>query len=299
MKVKIPATSANLGPGFDCIGMSLNLYNYIYFEQTDNYEELIIDITGEGQDLLARDHNNLTYQAYKRVFDYLGEPIPGIKLNFENNIPLARGLGSSAAAVIGGLLIANYFLKDKLEEKNLLALAVEFEGHPDNVAPALLGGIVLSGNNEGEIIYKKIAPPRDLASMVIVPNYQLSTVKAREVLPTTVSYQDALFNVSRVSLLVDAFHTEDLDLLKIAMEDKLHQPYRSSLIPGFKEILQKVKELDLVGAAVSGAGPSILILHKKDKLDKIEQLQEILANKGIKSQLLFLEPTGTGACISE
>ena len=108
-----------------------------------------------------------------------------------------------------------------------------------------------------------------------------------------------MFNVSRVSLLVDAFHTEDLDLLKIAMEDKLHQPYRSSLIPGFKEILQKVKELDLVGAAVSGAGPSILILHKKDKLDKIEQLQEILANKGIESQLLFLEPTGTGACISE
>ena len=295
--VKIPATSANLGPGFDCIGMSLNLYNYINFEQLEKEQQLIINIEGEGKDILDKDSNNLTYKAYKRVFDFLDQPLPGIKLEFINHIPLARGLGSSAAAVVGGLLIANSFLSQPLSQKQLLFLATEFEGHPDNVAPALLGGIVISTKVEEEIIYKKITPPEELGCSVLVPNFYLSTSKARDVLPSQIIHKDAVFNLSRVALLVSAFHCGDLELLKVAMEDRLHQPYRSKLIPGLDEIFNKATELNLLGVAISGAGPSILLLHQKDQLSNLSELQKIMKKHGVDSQLLNLIPTVDGATI--
>ncbi|MGI6227265.1 MAG: homoserine kinase [Peptococcales bacterium] len=296
MLLKIPATSANLGPGFDCIGMALNLYNYLEFEVVDQENYLSIDIDGEGKGSLAKDKSNLVYQAFSKVFTKNGLPIPGIKFKLTNNIPLARGLGSSSAAIIGGLMAANYFLSEKLSTKELLDLALEFEGHPDNIAPALLGGIVLcTVNSEKTIFYHKMSPPDALYCTILIPQYELSTKRAREVLPEQVPLKDAIFNVGKMGLFINAINTGNLELLQNAMEDKLHQPYRSKLIPGLSDLLAQANNSNVLGIAISGAGPSIIIFHKKEDADEVILLQQQLAKNGTNSKLINLKPVIEGA----
>lgn len=295
MDIKVPATSANLGAGFDCIGLALNLYNYIQFEKQERYDNLEMDIIGEGEEILPKDKSNLVYRAYTSVFKYLQKPITGIKIKLTNNIPLARGLGSSAAAVIGGLVVANNVLDNPLTADELLKLAVDMEGHPDNVAPALLGGFVISGRNSGDsLFYKKINSPKQLKCSILVPNYTLSTEKAREVLPKNISLQDAVFNLSRMALLIDALYSEKFDLFKTALEDKLHQPYRKNLMPGFEEMLSIAnKDKNILGVSLSGAGPSIIFFHTDEKKD-LSKMQNILIKHKIDSKVLHLAPTDRG-----
>jgi len=297
MLIRVPATSANLGPGFDCIGMALNLYNYIDFEVLDNTNQLFIDIKGEGETQLTKDSSNLVYQAYAKIFLNLKKPIPGIKFILKNNIPLARGLGSSSAAVVGGLLVANYILGNILTLNQLLDLAVEFEGHPDNVAPAILGGIVLCGLNGQQVFYKKMEPPSELSCSVLIPDYELSTKKAREILPSKVSLNHAVFNTGRMAFFVNALLTGDLELFKFAMDDKLHQPFRNQLIPGMSEIFAKAKDLGVLGIAISGAGPSLIIFHRKGQKIKLNELLNIMKYYGINSRILNLDPISDGATI--
>ena len=294
MLLKIPATSANLGPGFDCIGMALNLYNYIDFEVIDGYGKLEIEVKGEGADELSKDKDNLVYQAYERVFLKLSQPVPGIRLKMENSIPLARGLGSSSAAVVGGLAIANKVLNNALSIDQLLALAVELEGHPDNVAPALIGGIVLCGSNGQKIMYDKIIAPKGLYCSVLIPDYELSTKKARDVLPRNIALKDAVFNISRMGFFVHALHTGDLEKIKYAMEDKLHQPFRSQLIPGLTDVFVETKKMGLLGAAISGAGPSIIIFHRKEQTSMLKNILKIMDVHNIKAKILNLEPVAEG-----
>lgn len=293
MKIKVPATSANLGPGFDSLGMALDLYNYIEFEKLPGKEIKMI-IKGEGSDELPKNENNLLYQAYLRVFEYLKMPVCGIKLTMENNIPLARGLGSSAAAVVGGLVVANKILNEPLTTEELLKLAVEVEGHPDNVAPALLGGMVISGVSDNDIFYKVIKPGKSLRCSVLIPDFKLSTKAARSVLPESVSFKDAVFNVSRVALLIDAFHSDNYELLNIAIDDKLHQPYRSKLIPGLDEAFLRAKELGLLGISISGAGPTIIVFHKEGEEEKLNKLQEVFIKHDTHTKLLNLNPIQFG-----
>lgn len=295
MLLRIPATSANLGPGFDCIGMALDLYNYIDFEAVDSPGALSIEICGEGQHSLSKDETNLVYQAFSRVFAGRREPIPGIKFKLINNIPLARGLGSSSAAIIGGILAANFLLAEKLSIEEMLDIALEFEGHPDNIAPALLGGIVLcTANNQG-FHYLKMNPPEGLFCTVLIPDYELSTKKARDILPGTVPLKDAVFNIGKMGLLINAINTGNLDLLKEAIDDKLHQPYRCSLIPGLNDLFILAKDSKVLGLAISGAGPSIIIFHKNDDLDEVMLFQNYLLEKGISSRLINLKPVAEGA----
>jgi len=295
MLLRVPATSANLGPGFDCIGMALNLYNYIDFEMMDQFNVVEIDIQGEGKKQLSQDNSNLVYQAYSRVFSYLNKPVPGIKLVLKNNIPLARGLGSSSAAIVGGLLVANHVLNNKLSLDQLLDLAVDFEGHPDNVAPALLGGIVLCSLNQQKVLYQKISPPQGLYCSILIPNYELSTKKAREILPQNVPLGDAIFNIGRLGFLISALHTENLELFKFALEDKLHQPFRNKLIPGISEIISESKKLKTLGVAISGAGPSLIIFHRKNEHESLSVLLEIMAKYKIDAKILNLKPISEGA----
>ncbi|MFZ5943485.1 MAG: homoserine kinase [Bacillota bacterium] len=294
MQIRIPATSANLGPGFDCIGMALNLYNYIEFETNDD-NKVHIEVDGLGAENLKKDESNLIYFAFKKAFAKAGKPVPGVKFVFTNNIPLARGLGSSSAAIIGGLVAANYLLENQLSIQDVLELAVEIEGHPDNVAPALLGGLVLCTSADNKVLYKKIQPPGSLSCSLIVPKFELSTKKSRDALPKQIPLQDAVFNISRMAFFVNAMLTGDLSMLKTAMEDKLHQPYRSVLIPGLKELLLKVNEIDVLGAAISGAGPSILVFHEKNKNKDINLLVDILKEHGTRAELYNLEPVSEGA----
>lgn len=261
MKVtaKIPATSANLGPGFDTLGMALSLYDEYSAETVGS--KLEIEIIGEGQKDAPRDENNLVYRAIKVVFDSLGKKVPALKLVCHNNIPHGRGMGSSGAAVAGGVMIAAGLLESEKQfsEQELLEFATALEGHPDNVAPALFGGLTVAWMDEGGPHHKKLTTHRGLSPLVLVPSNQMSTSLARSLQPQSVPHTDAVFNVSRSALLVAAL-TQSPELLMAATEDRLHQDYRASAMPQTSELIAALRSKGHP-AVVSGAGPSVLVLE--------------------------------------
>lgn len=294
-RMRIPATTANMGPGFDCIGMAFDLYNYIDFEPVDAQGYCELTSSGDAGEIdLSKE--NLIYKAYTAVFAYLQKPVTGIRMHFENNVPYSRGLGSSSAALIGGVKVANEVLGNPLNEEELLNIALQFEGHPDNIAPALLGGIVISGlNDDGSVFYSKILPPKNLFCTVIIPDYPLATKRAREVLPREFRMEDAVYNVGRMAMLVDALHTGKLDQLALAMNDRLHQPYRMSLIKGMEEIIPAAKALGALNVTISGAGPTILLVSDGEK--DFSSLQEILNKYDVKAKIMALHPVCEGASL--
>lgn len=296
MKVSVPATTANMGPGFDCLGMALSLYNTVEFEQLPQLGQCVLSASGEGVDEVELDEHNLIYKVYKRTLEYKNAPIYGIKMHFDNQIPFARGLGSSSAAIVSGAVIANYFLQNSLTPQELLNICLEFEGHPDNLAPALLGGVVISGfDDEGKIFFQKITPPNNMVCLAIVPDYQLSTTKARNVLPKAVAMSDAVYNISRTALLVDALHRGDLEQIALAMRDKLHQPYRQSLIEGMDDIRETAALLGAKATVISGSGPTLLALfdHEVDG----EAIVQLMAERKVAVRLLSLRPEKKGAVV--
>lgn len=293
IRVQIPATSANLGPGFDCLGMALELYNTI--EMIPGSRGLTIDVSGEGASDIPRDENNLVYQAACRVFRQAGYAPTGMKLRLLNQIPVARGLGSSTSAIVGGVIAANLLAGGNYSIKEIISLAASIEGHADNVAPAVLGGIVVSVQADDRINYLKIKLPQGLRCVVAVPDYPLATRASREVLPNQVPFQDAVFNVGRAALLVAALQQGDLSLLGTAMEDRLHQAFRSALIPGLKKVLAAAKLAGARGVTLSGAGPAI-IAFADSNLELIARVMgDTLRQNGVQSRVLILKPSPVGA----
>jgi len=257
--VKIPATSANLGPGFDTLGMALAHYDEYSAEPTGS--KLVIEIVGEGEKDAPRDESNLVFRAIKVVYDSMGKKVPVLKLVCHNNIPHGRGMGSSGAAVAGGVMLAAGLLANEVEfsEQQLLEFATELEGHPDNVAPALFGGLTVAWVDEEGPHHKKLTTHRGLSPLVLVPSNQMSTSLARSLQPQSVPHTDAVFNVSRSALLVAAL-TQSPELLLAATEDRLHQNYRSSAMPETSELIASLRTKGHP-AVVSGAGPSVLVLE--------------------------------------
>ena len=234
--VKVPATTANLGPGFDCLGLALPLYNEITVEETvmpgSGIEINIID-DSETFDILSvpKDNNNLAYKAIELLYNFIGQTASDIKITIKTNIPVARGLGSSASVIVGGLVAANELLGKPADNAVLLSIASEVEGHPDNVTPAMFGGFCLSSmEDDGSVVYSKIAWPENWKVTVLIPDYELDTRIARSVIPETASVSDAAYNVRKCAMLVDAVHTHNDELMKKCLKDKLHQPYREKLI---------------------------------------------------------------------
>lgn len=259
VSVKIPATSANLGPGFDTLGLALSFYDE-YSAET-KAAGLEIQVTGEGASEVAKDETNLIYKTIKFVFEKLGEKVPGLVLSCHNQIPHGRGMGSSGAAVAGGVMLAAGLLSEKhqLSEKQLLQFATEIEGHPDNVAPALFGGLTIAWVDETGPHHKKLSVHRGVSPIVMVPPNQMSTKLARSLQPESVPHTDAVFNVSRSALLVAAL-IQSPELLFAATEDRLHQNYRASAMPETSDLIQKLRK-EGHPAVVSGAGPSVLVLE--------------------------------------
>jgi len=257
--VEIPATSANLGPGFDTLGMALAHYDEYSAEPTGS--KLVIEIVGEGEKDAPRDESNLVFRAIKVVYDSMGKKVPALKLVCHNNIPHGRGMGSSGAAVAGGVMLAAGLLANEVEfsEQQLLEFATELEGHPDNVAPALFGGLTVAWVDEEGPHHKKLTTHRGLSPLVLVPSNQMSTSLARSLQPQSVPHTDAVFNVSRSALLVAAL-TQSPELLLAATEDRLHQNYRSSAMPETSELIASLRTKGHP-AVVSGAGPSVLVLE--------------------------------------
>lgn len=292
IKVRVPATTANIGPGFDCLGMALSLYNTIEVEE--NSKGLVIESTGIDQHLIDRDEKNLVYQSMMKGFKALGYMPSGLRIKLHNEIPIARGLGSSAACIVGGIVAANKICNGVLGTEEILELAVEMEGHPDNVAPALLGGVVVSNQGRNKIHYVQFPIPEKLKFIAAVPDIGLSTKKARGVLPQFVSYEDAIFNVGKVSLLVAALLTGNLEEIEVALEDRLHQPYRFSLMDSLERIFQEAAKNQLRNIFLSGAGPSVIVLNWRGLEDEKNQLIRIVENLPEKWSVKVLEGDNKG-----
>ncbi len=271
IKVTVPATSANVGAGFDSLGLAVSMYNTATFEECDHLE-----ITSSDGTIVPYGPSNLIYRSVKTVFDQVDRPLKGIKITQTNPIPMARGLGSSSACIIAGLLGANAILGNPLTQRQLLTLATAIEGHPDNVAPAFLGGFVASAYDEGQVYSVKKNISDQLAFAAFIPNFRLLTEKARAALPQQVPYKDAVYNLSRAALATAAFCDGEYELLRVATKDALHQQYRLPLIPGGEEIFELAQELGAYAVYISGAGPTIMAVVHRDNEDFLAQAEEMM-----------------------
>ncbi len=265
VRIQIPATTANLGPGFDSLGMALGLYNTVEIHPID--QGISVEVHGEGSDSLPADENNLVVQTAFSVFRHVGEEPGGLHFKLTNRIPPSGGLGSSAAAIVGGVVAANEWLGGPLDIDELLQLATRIEGHPDNVTPAMLGGLVVCQQDDDGVIYTRV-PVADLTVVVAVPRIEVSTRSQRAGLPDLVPTKIAAASIGRAALVVQALSTGNYDLLGKAMRDELHEPYRKKAIPGADEVFKAAFESGAAAVALSGAGPGI-IAHAQSGHEKI------------------------------
>ncbi len=295
MTVRVPATTANLGPGFDCLGLALGLYNQMTFTLAP--AGISVTIQGEGAGELPAGPTNLTVVAAERVFAHLGRRPPGLRIVQENGIPIGSGLGSSAATILGGMLAANALMGGQLSREELLQLAVEMEGHPDNVVPAALGGLVLV-NRVGEQMHIEPIPTPPLQVVVVVPRFTLPTAQARAALPAQVPFADAVFNTGRTALLIRALATGDDEKLAIAMQDRLHQPYRLPLVPGLEQALQQAHAAGAAGASLSGAGPGVIAFARDNHEQIAGAMQAVLSAAGLESRAWVLPVATAGATVT-
>lgn len=262
IQVSVPATSANMGAGFDSLGLAVSLHNVFTFEEAEGIQISSVDGTH-----VPAGSNNLVYRSARVVYDQLGIPLRGLRITQRNDIPMARGLGSSSACIVAGILGANALLGGRLTKRQMLTLATAIEGHPDNVAPAMLGGFVTSVIDEGQVYSVKKDIDPELAFAAFVPDFRLLTAKARAALPQMVSHKDAVYNLSRAALATAAFCDGDYALLGVATKDVLHQQYRLPLIQGGDEIFELALDLGAMAAYISGAGPTIMaVVHRDDQV---------------------------------
>ena len=308
ISVKVPATTANIGPGFDCLGMALPVYNTVTIEETVlpgtgisiniiPQSELIDDLSLSH---IPLDENSLVYKAVELLYNSIGQTPSELKISIKSDIPVARGLGSSASVIVGALVAANELLNNPADEAALLALACELEGHPDNITPAIVGGLVISSQeDDGSVVYRKLNWPDDWIITACIPDFELSTDIARSVLPKEVPMCDAVYNVQRMGMFVQAVNTQDKELMKLALRDRLHQPYRIKLIQGLDEIMSGLRYIESVlGCVISGAGSSILIISEKNDLDKIKAVvNDVWSGLNIKCEIKTLNIEQNGAQI--
>ena len=290
--VRVPATSANLGPGFDVLGLALGLYNEIVYEEADRVS---VTIEGEGADRLDTGAGNVVARAALMAHEAAGRRFTGAAIHCVNRIPPARGLGSSAAAWVGGLVAANAALGSPLDRDAVLALACRAEGHPDNVAAALLGGLTVSCLSGERVAAVSLPVPADLGWVVLVPGIESSTQEARAVLPDTVTRADAVFNLQRMGLLLAALASGRVDLLGVAMEDRLHQPQRLALFPWMEAVRHAALEAGAFGCVLSGAGPSLLAAVRGAAHPVARAMEAALGLAGVAGRALQLPVDTDGA----
>jgi len=262
ISVTVPGTTANLGPGFDCLGAALTLYNHFHFTLLDGPPGTVnIEVSGVEAERVVTDASNLAYQAFAQFYKQQGLAAPAVAINIELTVPLARGLGSSSTAIVGGLLGANALAQQPLPQSTLIEMAIALEGHPDNVVPALVGGcqLVVVGD-DGVSTLCPITWHSDITPVVAIPDFELSTTAARQVLPATYSRADAIFNTSHLGLLLRGLETGNGEWLRAALRDRIHQPYRQTLIPGYDVVTQAAQSAGAYGLVISGAGPTLLAL---------------------------------------
>ena len=293
--VKVPATSANMGPGFDCLGIALNVWNEVKVSKGP----FSIKVIGKGQDELPIDDNNLVYKSFRKVFEKIGETVPEVRLECTNGIPLTRGMGSSSAALIGGLMSGNAIAGFPLSTPEILRMGAEIEKHPDNVAPALLGGVQIGIYDQGELVTARVPFPEDINVVLYVPCQTMPTDQARNILSPEIQRKDAIYNIGRAALLVQCLMTGDLGNLKYATQDMLHQPDRQKQFFPMKNIISAAMASGALGAFLSGAGSSIMALTKGREYTIGYEMADAATKSGLNGEIVFTSPTARGAYIEK
>jgi len=270
MKVKIPSSTSNIGPGFDTLGLALNRYLYISANQSiASVRSLQISVEGNGKEHIATDETNLVYQGMMALAKRWGteyvQSLRGIHLQIKNEIPACGGLGGSGAAIAGGVFLANALLQTKLSREEMLNIAVSIEGHPDNVSAALMGGLTVNCFDNGKLHCRSIKITTRLSIVACSPQFQVLTTQARKILPKEISLKDAVTNIENVASLVAAFIAGDVEALRYATNDRLHEPYRAALIPGYNDVKKAAIEAGALSFNISGAGPTVFSFATKDE----------------------------------
>lgn len=294
VRVKIPATTANMGPGFDVLGMALKLYNYVEIEETD--EESKIFINGEESELDYKNH--LVYKTLTKVLDNFKYKYNGFNINMEEcNIPMSRGLGSSAACIVSAVVSAGKIMNREFSKEDIINIATEIEGHPDNVVPATVGGMVISLMDENKINYSKVKVPEELKFVVMIPSFKVDTEESRDILPKSYDKKDCIYNISRSSMLISSLYNKEYDKLRLSFDDKIHQPYRKKLIQDSEYIFEKSKEFGAIGEFISGSGSTLISVIYKDEEKFMNSMKNILNNGKKIWNIKLLEPDLEGVQI--
>lgn len=292
IKVRVPATSANMGAGFDTFGMALRLYNEIAVEECSTETQIKL-IDGKLDKNYSK---NLTYESIVKTFEYCAEKYKGFNIDMSKaDIPMSRGLGSSAACIIGGIFAANELMGKKLSVDEMLSIAVSIEGHPDNVAPALIGGMITSIVKDNATIYSKVNIKSNLKYEVMIPDFKVSTYDARKVLPNTYSRNDVIYNISRGAMLISALNNGENEKLRYAFEDKIHQPYRKRFIANIDDIFNKCREFGSYGEFISGSGSTLIAVVDANNFSFNTEIREFLNTLSSNWQVIELGIDNVGA----
>jgi homoserine kinase len=296
--IKVPASTSNLGPGFDTIGLALDLYNVYSFETVDSDDNSSLTYSSNlSEDEVPYSKDNLVYRAYEYLFTRESLKVPSVKIHFEAGIPTTGGFGSSSTAILAGLMAANKILGDKFDQEKILKIGTQLDGHPDNISPALLGGLIVCIYANKELNYVKLPWDQNLFFVVLTPDFKVPTAKARAILPSMVEFQDAVFNVGYSSLLVAALASKNTEVLKQCFKDRLHQHYRAQLVPGMEYVLDLGVEAGAIGTMLSGAGSTLLaVVDDEDKAHTIgKAMQTAWLQSSVKSEFRILRAVEKGA----
>ena len=299
IRVAAPATTANLGPGYDCLGMALDLWNTVEVEPLPEGAIPSVTVSGEGVGELEDGPENLVYRSMEFLYRELGRSMPPLQVRCDNEIPLARGLGSSAAAIAGGLAAANALVGGEFAPRELLEMAATIEGHPDNVAAAVMGGlqlVVTSVHEKGEstLYTVPVSVPAEIHAVLFIPDIRIATADARAVLPQQLSVADAVHNMARAALLVAGMATNHPEYLAIATQDKLHQPYRQPLFPAMKLLMKAAMDAGALGAFLSGSGSTVLALTQGREMTVAYEMAEAARQASVEGTVKVTQPTALG-----
>lgn len=294
--VQVPATSANLGPGFDTLGLALDLFLTVEVRKADR--DITVYYKGNGEEKVSiNPTDNLIVKAMQKVFTKANLLKPALIIDVNNNIPLSRGLGSSAAAIVAGIFAANKLIDNKYSPQELMKWAVEMEGHADNIVPAIVGGLTTAMIYENEVYYQKVVVPNKFQAIVAVPEITLPTKRSRAVLPEKIALQDTIYNLQRACFLLASLHNGDIKHLNLAMDDMIYQPLRKQFIPGFDEVFAAAYANGALGVAMSGAGPSIIAFVNENIEDIGLAMQKAFLSNKLACNIYNLSPNTAGVSI--
>ena len=295
ISIAAPATTANLGPGYDCLGMALDIWNTVDVEPLPAGSPSSVSVYGEGAGELEDGPENLVYRSMDFLYRELGRAIPPLRVRCSNEIPLARGLGSSAAAIAGGLAAANALAGNEFSPRDLLEMAATIEGHPDNVAAAVMGGLQLVVTEESTLYTVPVSVPAGIHAVAFIPEARIATADARAVLPRQLPVPDAVHNMARVALMVAGMATNHPEYLAVATQDRLHQPYRQPLFPAMKLLMKAALDAGALGAFLSGSGSTVLALTQGREMTVAYEMAEAARQASVEGTVRVTQPTALGA----